>query len=105
MSTLYLNGPSTGTLPDMELLTIGLLVAIPLITGAVCAWRGRAWWFGALVVGLVLFGQKQLAEQGDVLRLAILAGAGGLTWVGAAAYGLAERRWGGADELQVAETG
>jgi hypothetical protein len=89
----------------MDLLTLVLLVAIPLITGAVCAWRGRAWWFGALVVVLVLFGQKQLAEQGQVTRVALLAGAAGLVWVGATAYRLVERRGDGAEELQQAEAG
>jgi hypothetical protein len=91
----------------MDFVTYGLMVAIPLITGAVCAWRARTWWFGALVVVLVLFGQKQLAEQGEVTRVALLAGAAGLVWVGATAYRLVERRWGerrgGVDELQQAE--
>ncbi|MCW2637645.1 MAG: hypothetical protein JWQ99_4012 [Blastococcus sp.] len=100
MSTLYLNARVAGRLPTMDPMSIGLLLAIPLLTGAVCAWRGRAWWFGALIVGLVLFGQKQLAEQGDVARLAILAGAAGLTWVGAMAYGLVVRRRDGADQLE-----
>jgi hypothetical protein len=89
----------------MDLLTLALLVAISLITGAVCAWRGRTWWFGALVVVLVLFGQKQLAAQGEVTRIALLAGAAGLVWVGATAYRVVERCRGDAEELQQAEAG
>ena len=89
----------------MDLLTLGLLVAIPLLTGAVCAWRGRPWWFGALVVVLVLFGQKQLAAEGEVTRVALLAGAAGLVWVSATAYRIVERRVRGAEELQQAEAG
>ena len=88
-----------------SLLLLGLLVAIPLVTGVVCAWRGRAWWFGALVVVLVLVGQKNLAAQGQVTRVAILVGAAALVWVGAMAYRLVEGRRDGADELQQAEAG
>lgn len=83
MSTLYLNAVAAGRLTDMDPLWLGVLIAIPLVTGAVCSWRGRPWWFGAMVVSLVLVGEKQLGQQGIVVRFGGIAAAAALVWVGA----------------------
>jgi hypothetical protein len=92
-----------------QVLWLGLLTVIPLITGAICSWRGRAWWFGALVVVLVLAGEKQLAQQSDGVRIAIIAAAAGLVWVGAAIHHRLQpreaREPGHEEGLQQAEAG